>query len=126
MTFGRGGQNFLVNSSAAVAQCVKTRLNLSLGEFYADTSAGIDWYGAVLGTGTKALYDLAIKNCILGTQGVAQNGVLDYASSLDSTTRKLTVTCRVLTIYSNVPVDISTSILVGQGFGTIYGGGYGG
>ena len=44
MTFGQSQNNFLVNSSAAVAQCVKTRLMLFKGEWFRDIRVGIPYF----------------------------------------------------------------------------------
>ena len=70
MTFGRGATNFLVNSPAAVAQLVQSRLLLFTGEWYLDKTVGMPWGTQVLGKNTGATYDLAIRQCILNTEGV--------------------------------------------------------
>lgn len=97
MTFGRGSGNFLVNTPEAVAQCVKTRLLLKQGEWFLDTSAGVPWDTQVLGTGTAQLRDIAIKDAVLGTQGVTS--IDAYSSAVDPLTRAFTVTMSISTLY---------------------------
>ena len=82
-TFGRSQANFLVNSPEAVAQAIQTRLALWEGEYFLDTSKGTPYWTQILGTGTWALYDQAIKDRILGTTGVLQ--IASYQSDYDKT-----------------------------------------
>jgi hypothetical protein len=95
--FGGGAADFLVNTPGAVAQAVLTRLRLLRGEWFLDTTAGMPWATDVLGKYTGATYDAAIRQCILGTQGVTE--ITRYLSSADSGTRKLTVTVTINTLY---------------------------
>ena len=105
MQFGQSQANFLVNSPAAVAQAVETRLGLITGEWFLDTTAGTPYMTDIIGTGTKQIYDQAIKARILGTQGVAS--ITAYSSAVDPKTRKLTVSATILTIYSTQPVTVT-------------------
>lgn len=101
-TFGQGQANFLVNSPAAVAQLVATRLRLWTGEWFLDVTDGTPWLQDVIGKGTGPIYDLAIQQRILGTQGVTSiNG---YSSSLNRATRKLAISVtELVTIYGKTP-----------------------
>lgn len=103
MTFGHGQANFLVNTADTVGQLVMTRLRLLTGEWFLDTTEGTPYAPQVLGKGTAALYDHAIKQRILGTQGVT--GIAKYASTLDPDTRKLTVSATIDTIYGQTTVN---------------------
>lgn len=103
-TFGRGQANFLVDSPACVGQLVLTRLRLWEGEWFLDEGEGTPYEQKILGKGTVAVYDLAIRARILETQGVT--GIQDYASSRDEQ-RRLAVTARVSTQYGT-DVTIST------------------
>lgn len=94
-TFGASQTNFLVNSPAAVAQAVLTRLKLLKGEYFLDATAGTPWSTEVIGVRTRPTYDQAIRTRILGTQGVT--GIGNYSSSLAG--RALTVTATIDTIY---------------------------
>jgi hypothetical protein len=108
-SFGRGAANFLVNSPAAVAQLVLTGLELLQGEWFLDKTAGMPWTQSVVGTGTKPLYDLAIQNQILNTQGVT--GIENYSSSLDPVARKLTIpnTVVINTLFGSI--NLPTTVI---------------
>jgi hypothetical protein len=103
-TFGQSEANFLINSPAAVAQAVKTRLLLFTGEWFLDTTEGTPWAEKVLGTGTKAFYDRALQERTLDTDGVT--AIEDYSSSLDPATRHLSVTMTISTAYGQASVDL--------------------
>lgn len=120
-TFGQGSANFLVDSPACVAQAVQTALLLWEGEWYLDTTAGMPWATQVLGTGTMALYDQAIKAKIVSVQGVQD--IVSYSSSLDVTTRTLTVDCTIDTIYGETSINIQ--LTGGYGIGPYVGNVYG-
>lgn len=97
MSFGRGAANFLVNTPDAVAQAVKTRLLLLRGEWFLDVSEGTPYSTEVLGTGTQPLYDMAIRERILGTEGVVE--ITRYSSALDRNARSLAITATISTKY---------------------------
>lgn len=99
--FGQGLSEFLVNSPQAVAQAVQTRLGLFTGEWFLDQTEGTPYAAEILGTSTQPLYDQAIQERIIGTQGV--QSLDDYASFLDQS-RKLSVACMITTIYGSVAV----------------------
>ena len=93
---------FLVNTPEAVAQAVATRLRLIRGEWFLDTTAGMPW-DQVLGKHTQGTADSAIRQCILGTQGVAE--ITEYASTLDPNTRAMTVSATITTIYGTTTIQ---------------------
>ncbi len=103
--FGGQSADFLADSPEAVAQAVLTRLKLLRGEWFLDTSAGMPWTTEVLGKYTGGAYDAAIRQCILGTQGAAE--ITDYASTLDSGQRKLTVTATLDTLYGPTQIQVT-------------------
>lgn len=96
---------FLVNSPAAVAQAVLTRLQLWQGQWFLDQTIGLPVFQQIIGFNTARFRDLAIQNTILNTPGV--NNLRNYASTLNNVTRKLTVTCTIDTIYGAVPITTS-------------------
>lgn len=100
-TFGQGDGNFYVNSPAAVAQAVKTRLGLMQGEWFLDNTAGTP-YNQILGKGTDSTRDLAIQQVILNTEGVTS--IAEYASFLSSKTRQFTVAATINTIYGQTTI----------------------
>ncbi|VVE69231.1 bacteriophage protein [Pandoraea pnomenusa] len=97
-----GAAAFLVNSPEAVAQAVSTRLRLIQGEWFLDKTAGMPWK-QVLGKNTQATADSAIKQCVLGTQGVVE--ITDYSSEFDADSRALAVTATINTIYGSTTIQ---------------------
>jgi hypothetical protein len=107
-SFGASAANFFINSPQAVAQAIETRLDLQLGEWFADTADGTPWLEDVLGKYTSGTYDSVLRARILETPGASQ--ILAYSSALDEQNRSLTVHASVLTIYSTTPVSITASV----------------
>jgi hypothetical protein len=103
MQFGQGSANFLVNSPQAVAQLVMTRLKLSVGEWFLDSSDGTPWIGDILGANTGPTRDAAIKSRILGTPGVT--AITAYSGSVQG--RAFTVTAQVQTLYGAAPISVT-------------------
>jgi hypothetical protein len=101
-SFGEAGQNFLVDSPAAVAQAIQTRLKLIQGEWFLDQTAGTPYNTQILGAGTQSTRDLAVQTVILETQGVTD--IAEYASYLDPSTRQFTVSAVVNTQYGQVTI----------------------
>ena len=102
MTFGKGSQNFLINSPAMVAQKVRTRLKLFTGEWFLDLTEGTPWGTEVLGTDTQNTYDIAIRDRILETEGVTS--IVSYSSTFNAVTRNLTVTATIDTLYGQTTI----------------------
>jgi len=96
---GGGTAQFLVNSPEAVAQAVETRLKLFAGEWFLDTAEGLP-LTSILGNNTQALYDQAIQERIIKTDGVL--AITEYTSSLNN--RALTVSATISTIYGTTTV----------------------
>ena len=101
-SFGSGLNNFHIDSAEAVAQAIETRLKLWIGEWFADTSDGTGWSQAILGKHSKNLYELTLRQRVLETYGVTS--IESFQSSLDSDTRRLTVSMTVNTIYGQTTV----------------------
>lgn len=104
-TFGVQGTNFFVDSPAAVAQAVKTRLAIATGEWFLDLSYGTPYQSKILGAGKVATYDAAIQQVILDTQGVT--GILQYSSSVNPNTRAASVFVVIQTQYGAAAVNVS-------------------
>lgn len=100
-TIGRGTANFLANNVFAVRQLIETRLRLWEGEWFLDLTEGTPYKEEILGYGTSSLRDMAVKNRILGTQGVT--GIVAYNSDVNTTTRNFTVSGTVMTPFSTQP-----------------------
>lgn len=96
--FGTGSP-FLINTPETVAQAIKTRMRLMVGEWFLDTREGLD-LERILGYRTQGTRDFEIKRRILDTQGVLS---LDsYSSQVEG--RNFTVTAVVNTIYGAVTI----------------------
>lgn len=108
-TFGQGEANFLINSPAAVAQSVLTRLRLWEGEWFLDQTVGTPYTQQILGYNTENIRDLAIQQEVLNTPGVTS--ITNYSSSVDPNTRALTVTMSINTQYG--PTIVSTDFAPG-------------
>lgn len=119
-TFGQNGQNYLVNSPAAIGLAISERLGLFTGQWYLDLTAGTPWFTQVIGYGTKGLYDQMVQNVITGTEGVL--AILAYSSVENAATRTLSVSAVVQTIYGNATV---TPTITTGGFGFNFGGNFG-
>jgi hypothetical protein len=113
MQFGHSLADFWYNQIEGVAQAIRTRLLLYAGEWFLDTSEGTPWggfplndlvvsQGQILGANTAATRDLALRQRILGTEGV--RSLLEYSSSFDPDSRMFSVNAVVDTIYGAVSV----------------------
>lgn len=101
-TFGTGF-DFYRDKPEAVAQAVRTRLDLWKGEWFLDTSDGTPWLTEVLGKYTLRTYDAMIRARILGTDGVTQ--LLAYSSNYDGSARKVQITATIETKYGTITMN---------------------
>lgn len=111
MIWGQGSGDFLVDSPAAVAQAVQTRLGLWVGEYFLDLDQGTPWATQVLGVRTAGIRDAAIRNRILGTPYVL--GIENYASSFNPRTRAFSVSCTINTAFGAAVFDQPFSLVPG-------------
>lgn len=97
------GADFYVDSPEAVAQAVLTRLRLWRGEWFVDTRDGTPWMEEILGKRVRTRSpDAAIKQRILGTEGVTE--ILSYSSSFDGNTRRMKVDATIATRYGQTRI----------------------
>ena len=101
-TFGRSQADFLIDSPETVAQAVLTRLELSTGEWFLDTSAGTPYMDQILGTGHQTTFDQAIKDRIINTPGVL--GITNYVSTVDPVKRSISIVATIDTVYGSTNV----------------------
>lgn len=94
--FGHGMADFLIDCPEAVAQAVRTRLELNLGQWFLDVESGTP-YAHTLGKSRPEDYDPLIRRRILRTEGVT--GIESYESGYDSETRRLAVAVTIDTAY---------------------------
>lgn len=96
-----GASLFLVDSPAAVAQAILTRMRLFTKEWFLDFREGLD-KDLILGYGTQGTRDQVIQARIRGTTGVLN--IASYSSSVDEQ-RNFTVTAVVNTIYGQTNIE---------------------
>ena len=114
MRFGASGLDFLINSPAAVAQVVQTRLLLYLGSWYLDTTLGFPWLEGVIGKHSQDSADQVIQDYVRDTTG-SVNGqdvslvlsILSYSSTSNPTTRNYSATMEIDTIFGPTTVTIT-------------------
>jgi hypothetical protein len=95
------GAAWLVNSPAAVAQAVQTRLRLLAGEWFLDLNEGLNMSN-IVGNRTQGTRDLEVKQRILQTPGV--RSIVSYASRADSARRAFVVGAVIDTVYGAAQV----------------------
>lgn len=102
MVFGHGLGDFFINSPNGVAQAVKTRLNMYVGDWYLNTLDGTPWNTKILGKYTGSIRDPALRARILGTTGLLS--ITSYDSQFSNTTRRFGVNVGINTIYGEALV----------------------
>lgn len=102
-TFGHGQSDFWRDVPDAVAQSVKTRLQLQTGTWFLDLTEGIDWRTKVLGKYTSDVRDTVIRSRILGTTGVT--AIDAYSSALSRETRAFSVNATISTQYGATTIS---------------------
>ncbi len=102
--FGNGQQDFYRDVPDAVAQAVKTRLLLWLGEWFLDIEIGTQYMQGILGKHSKRLADATIQDRVSGTQGL--DGIPQYSSTVNPDTRDMTVEMTIDTIYGPTAVQL--------------------
>lgn len=122
--FGGSQADFLIDSPNAVVEAVGTTLQLWLGEWYLNTSSGVPYPESVLGYHSKEEADTAIQTAILGVtvtisstnvpggyapgqSALGVNGIVNFESVIDPTTRAYSASCTLNTIYGPTPYAIS-------------------
>lgn len=89
-----------------VAQTVKTRLRLFLGEYFRDITDGTPWWESILGKeGSLTSKEAAIKNRIIRTDGVIQ--LTSFSTDFDIDTRVYSVNAGILTQYGETELTVS-------------------
>lgn len=100
--FGFGNTSF-VTDAEAVAQAIKTKLKLFLGDFWEDLNDGLPFFQRIAGTRDKGEMDLLIQTRVLETPNVT--GISSFESSIDSS-RKYTASMSVTTAFGTVEVTV--------------------
>ena len=103
MQYGVSQDEFLIDSPAAFAQAVMTRLLLLTGEWFVDVTEGLPVNTQILGVRTQPTYDRAIRDRISGTEGF--KSIISYSSVLEGASRKLSVTATLDSIFGVVTIQ---------------------
>ncbi len=101
-TFGQGSANFYIDDADVVRQHILTTLQLLTGQWFLDLTAGVPYVPDVIGAHTQATRDEAIREAILGVDGVT--GISTYSSNVNQA-RQFSIAASVDTIYGQVTVE---------------------
>lgn len=92
------GEQQFIGGREEIAQTVKTRLALFLGEYFRDITAGTPWYEQILGKFTSLdVAESALRVRIASTAGVIR--LTSFDTDFDINSRTYTVTAGILTTY---------------------------
>jgi hypothetical protein len=96
----------MVSEGDWLVQSVKIKMLFFLGEWFLDTTYGLDHFGLVLIKGPDLnLIDNMIKIALLEYDEIIE--ILEYTSSFDKVNRKLTVDFRVSTVFGELSDTVS-------------------
>ena len=89
-----------------IAQTVKTRLRLFLGEYFRDTTDGTPWFESILGKGSAlSNKEAVLRNRIVRTPGVIR--LTSFSTDYDLTTRRYSVSAGILTQYGIAELTVN-------------------
>ena len=102
------GEQFLTGAEE-VAQTIKTRLMLFLGEYFRDNTEGSDWFGKILGKGQGLdTAEAEIKKRIVQTQNVLS--ITGFQTDFDTSTRRMTISASVLTLWGEQRINTGSIV----------------
>jgi hypothetical protein len=102
------GDLALVEEADVVAQKLRNTLRTVLGEWYLDTTHGVDYFGAILIKGAQqARVESELREKILGVEGVAE--LTSFQAEYDETRRRFRLVFSVRTD-SGVAVSVSVAV----------------
>ena len=102
------GQQFVFDEYA-VAQTIKTRLRLFLGEYFRNIDIGTPWAQTIqVKTATISTKNAIIREIIVQTDEVEQ--ILTYNADFDIQTRSLTISADVLTTFGRVKLNLEQGL----------------
>ena len=99
------GQLALVSDGDETSQAVQTRLSTFSGEYFLNVDYGIPYFQVLQNQESVEALNISLKSMINGTIGV--NKIVDFQTSLSSTTRLYTVKSTVNTIYNDDVITIN-------------------
>jgi hypothetical protein len=93
----------------AVAQDVKTRLNMFMGEWWENLNLGLPMFQTILGQAATAkgltAMQLAVQTVILGTQYVS--GINSLSVQFNQDTLALSISASVTTVFGVAPLNLN-------------------
>lgn len=99
------GSQFLTGREE-IAQTIRTRLALYLGEYFRNTRDGTPWFEQILSKQVnRDTANAAIRNRIANTPGVVR--LTAFSSDFNLSTRKLSITSSVLTEFGIVEIEFN-------------------
>lgn len=101
------GQHFITEKEE-VAQTIKTRLQLFLGEYFRNTNEGTPWFQQILVKGANlSEVDAIIRRRITQTEGVQT--IISYNANFDLDNREYKIEVSVLTVFGEVSLTFEGS-----------------
>lgn len=98
-----------VGGAEEIAQTVKTRLKLFLGEYFRDITDGTPWFQQILGKGSSlGVKESLIKRRIIRTEGV--NSIYEFETDFDLQTRVYTVKAGIITPFGQATIILSDAV----------------
>lgn len=98
------GRQF-TSGAEEVAQTIKTRLRLYLGEYFRNINDGTPWWESILGKkGSLASKETIIKNRIIRTNGVKQ--LVAFSTDFNIDTRVYSISAVVLTDFGETTINL--------------------
>ncbi len=107
-TFGNGQLDFYRDIPEAVAQSVKTRLLLWLGEWFLNIEDGTPYMQGILGKYSEVFADTTIQDRVTTGQGVVN--IDNFVSTKDPDNRSLSVQFDLNTIYGPTAVEVANYV----------------
>ena len=99
------GEQF-INDVEEIAQTVRTRLKLFLGEYFRDINDGTPWFQDILGKGQSLdVKDATIKRRVLQTSGVIS--IFDFNTDYDLKLRTYSVSMGIFIDFGIALITIS-------------------
>lgn len=97
-TFGKGRANY-AQERESIRQCVITRLLSLYGDWFQDPYTGVRWFDYLTKNPNLRSFETELKGVVLNTEGVTE--LVEFALSLNSDNRKLTVLLTYIDIYDS-------------------------
>ena len=102
------GRQF-VEGAEGTGQAVFHRLRTFLGEYFLDITRGTPWFQGILGKAPQGVAEIAIKQQIITTPGVA--ALKQFSFEPDLTNRRIVVACTIIDL-SGLEQDVTLEELI--------------